>query len=471
MSAAADQGLSSRLARHVATATFEDLSDAAVRAATRSLLDALGVTLAASTLGEGCRPFVELVLADGGAPLSTVIGFGRRVPPAAAALANGAMAHALDFEDAHDTALVHPNAQTIPAVLALAETRPTTGRELITAIALGADLVCRLGLALGDEPARHGWYPPALVQAFGAAAGAARILHLDERATLDALSLTLTQVTGTAEMTRDPRSVIRGVRDAFGAQAGVHAARLAARGLAGFDRPFEGDAGLFALYTRARPDPGALVDDLGRRYEGANVSYKPWPSCRGTHGAIDAALRLHDRNIDPTAITDVVVTGPELNRMLCEPRDQRMAPRTAIDAKFSLPYTVARALVHGGVDLDAFTPAALTDPVVLSLAQRVRYEIDASPAALPTATRCRLTVTAAGVSHEIAVDTAPGGADRPVSDEALQAKFLTNAAHAAHALPVGTPERLAEVVWSLPEREDVTRDLLELLAVREPSTP
>ena len=216
--------LSATLATHVARTSFEDLPPAAVAGAKRSLLDALGVTLAASTLGEGCRPFVDLVLADGGAPVSTVVGFGRKVPPAAAALANGAMAHALDYEDAHDGALVHPNAQTVPAVLALAETRPTSGREVLTAMAVGCDLVCRLGLALRDDPARFGWYPPAILQAFGAAAGAARVLGLDAGATLDALSLTLAQATGTAEMTRGARSVVRGVRDAFGAHAGVLAA-------------------------------------------------------------------------------------------------------------------------------------------------------------------------------------------------------------------------------------------------------
>jgi 2-methylcitrate dehydratase PrpD len=453
--------LSAELAAHVAASTFDALPPEAVTAATRSLLDALGVTLAASTRGEGCRPVVDLVLADGGAPTSTVIGFGRRVPPGAAALANGAMAHALDFEDAHDAALVHPNAQTVPAVLALAEARPTPGRDVVTALAVGCDLVCRLGLALRSDPAEHGWYPPAILQAFGAAAGAARLLGLGAGATLDALSLTLAQVTGTHEMTRGDRSVVRGMRDAFGAHAGVLAARLAERGVHGFHRPFEGEAGLFALYAHGAYEPAALLDDLGQRYEGVALSYKPWPSCRGTHAAIAAALSARDEGIDPSTVTDVVVAGPALNRMLCEPRAQRVAPRTAIDAKFSLPYTVARTLIHGAPGLDAFTPAALADPVVGALAARVRYAVEGhdGPGA---ATRCRLDVVAGGTTRSLD-GRAPGGPDHPLSDADLRTKFAVNAALAAVPPDAAAVTALADAVAGLPAAGDVGRDLLALL--------
>jgi 2-methylcitrate dehydratase PrpD len=453
------EGLSATIAAHIAGTTFDDLPPEAVRGARRSLLDALGVTLAASRLGEGVRPFVDLVLADGGTPLSTVIGFGRRVPPGAAALANGAMAHALDFEDTHDGALVHPNAQTIPAVLALAETRPTSGREVLTAIAVGCDLVCRLGLALREDPAVRGWYPPAILQAFGAAAGAANVLGLDACQALDALSLTLAQATGTHEMTRSPRSVVRGVRDAFGAHAGVLAARLAERGVSGFDRPFEGDAGLFALYAGGAYEPDALLDELGRTFEIANLSYKPWPCCRGTHAAIDAAHQLRDGGLDPRTVTDVCVTGPSLNQMLCEPRDQRIRPRTAIDAKFSLPYTVARALVHRTVGFEAFTPEALEDPEVIALAALVRYQVDDGPAA---AARGRLDVVTALANHRVTVEVAPGGPDRPLSDELLGQKFASCAANAAVPLAPGTGERIKDTVAALERSTDVGADLLAL---------
>ncbi len=108
------------LARNICETRYEDLPTPVVAATKKSILDAVGVTLAAGTLGEGCKPFVDLAIAQGGKPESTIIGFGARVPAAMAAFANGAMAHALDFEDAHLGALMHPNAATIPAALAMA---------------------------------------------------------------------------------------------------------------------------------------------------------------------------------------------------------------------------------------------------------------------------------------------------------------------------------------------------------------
>ncbi len=455
--------LSRAVADHVAGATFESLPAAAVDGARRSLLDALGVTLAASTLGEGVRPFVELVTADGGTPASTIIGFGTKVPAAAAAYANGAMAHALDYEDAHDGALVHPSAPTVPAVLALAEATGASGREVLAAIAVGCDLVCRLGLALRADPAEAGWYPPALLQAYGATAGACRVLGLDGAAVLDALSLTLAQVTGTTEMTRGARSVVRGVRDAFAAHAGVRSAQLAAAGVHGFDRPFDGEAGLFALYAGGRYEPSAILDDLGRRYEGAFLTYKPWPSCRGTHAAIEAALRMHESGLDPSGITDLVVVGSRLNRMLCEPAGQRQQPSTAIDAKFSLPFTVGRALVHGRVGLDAFTPAALVDPAVLGVARLVRYEVDPDESA-GAATRCRLEVSTTTGTRVESVDPAPGGPDRPMSDDDLRAKFVDNARHAALPLGDARISRIVATVGSLDQCDDVGAELMDLFA-------
>jgi 2-methylcitrate dehydratase PrpD len=451
--------LSRAVAEHVAGATFDSLPDAAVSGAKRSLLDALGVTLAASTLGEGIRPFVDLVVADGGTATSTVVGFGVKVPAAAAAFANGAMAHALDYEDAHDGALVHPSAPTVPAVLALAESRPTTGEEVLTALAVGTDLVCRLGLALRSDPAERGWYPPVLLQAFGAAASASRLLGLDATATLDALSLTLAQVTGTSEMTRGARSVVRGVRDAFGAQAGVRAAQLAAAGVAGFDQPFEGEAGLYALYSDGLYEPAEILDDLGRRYEGARLTYKPWPSCRGTHAAIEAALLMRADGLVADDIVDVLVVGAPLNRMLCVPVEQRRKPTTAIDAKFSLPFTVGRAIVHGEVGLDAFTPGALRDPAVLAVAQRVRYQVDPddSPGAV---TRCRLEVRTGSGTRSVVVDPAPGGPDRPMSDGDLRAKFVDNASHSAVSLADDQVARIVDVIAILESCVDIDVDLM-----------
>ena len=157
--------------------------------------------------------------------------------------------------------------------------------------------------------------------------------------------------------------MIRAVREAFPAQIAVQAAQLARRGVRGFDAPLEGRDGFFRLFAANRYDAAALFADLGSRWHIEQLSFKPWPSCRGTHAAIECALELR-REIDLRDIHAIRIEGNEVQRMLAEPAQRKRAPQTAIDAKFSLPFTVATALVAGKVDLDSFTPTARVHPGV-----------------------------------------------------------------------------------------------------------
>lgn len=464
--------VSAVIADHVASVRFDDLDVATIAAAKRSLLDAIGVSLAATGLGEGCGAFVDHVAAAGGAPEAVVWNTAHRVPAAAAALANGALAHALDFEDAHDGALVHPNGPTVPAAIAVAERVGASGADLLTALAAGADLVCRLGLALDHDPALDGWYPPAILQPFGAAAAASILLNLDATATLDALSLTLATTTGTAEMVRSPRSVLRAVRDGFGAEAGVRAALLAAAGVGGFERPFDGHAGLFALYARGAWSSETLVDGLGIRYAGVDLSFKRWPSCRGTHGAIQAALDARPVVVSRGGIgrvAGITVAGIALNQMLAEPRGQRVTPATAIDAKFSLPFTVAHALVHGAVGLDAFSSEARTDADVLALADRVRFVVDDT---IHDPSGARLVIEFEPVGGEPApsiereVGAAVGAPGDPLGDVDLRDKFRHNVAVASPPLDPAHGDAIIRAVDRLETLQ--ASDLANLLHRSQP---
>lgn len=455
---------SAMLAKYVANTVYEDLPGKAVEMTKMSLLDALGVTLAAGGLCQECRAFVEIALESGGKKESTILGFGDRVPAHMAAFANGAMAHALDFEDAHDLALVHPNAASVPAALATAESiGKVNGKDLITALAVGCDVVCRLGLALDVNPGEYGWYIPPILGSFGAAAAVGKLLSLDETQILDAFSLTLCQSTCSAELRYSPRCDIRAVRDAFAAQAGVLSAKLARKGVKGFDHPFEGKAGLFSLYANGRYDGLRLIEDLGTKFEGANVSFKPWPACRGTHTYIEAALQiLKEHAPDPDDIADVRVIVSSFNRMLCEPEDVKKAPRTAIDAKFSIPFTVATALYHGEVGLGHFTPERLKDENVLQLAQKIRYELD--PAlSLREATRGFLEIrTKSNRTYAKRIDQAYGHPDNPVSREAVVAKFMACAHQARKKIPEDSLKEAVERILALEEIKDV-RQIVELI--------
>ena len=250
------------------------------------------MSVAASGLAPECLPFVRLARAEGAAPVCSILGFDERTSPSAArASLNGALAHALDFEDAHDPSLSHPNAQTVPVLLALAESEGgISGRDFLAAQAVGCDLTCRLSLALGQVLAARGWYPPSLLAGFGATAAAANLLRLDERQTLDAFSLVLGQLGSHGQILGSTGSVIRSVRDAFPAQAALVSALLARDGVPGFDAPFEGPGGLCSTYAGGEGDLAAALDTLGSEYAGAGISFKPWPSCRATHAFVEGAL-------------------------------------------------------------------------------------------------------------------------------------------------------------------------------------
>lgn len=444
------------LARNIADIHYDDIPVPAIDAAKKSFLDALGVTLAASTLGEGCQAFVDLALAMEGVQESTILGFGARAPALMAAFANGSMAHALDFEDVHDSAPVHPNAATIPAALAVAESvGDVSGKRFLTAMVLGCDLTCRLGLALKENPLESGWYIPPILGAFGATAAACKLLDPTAEQVVDAFSLTLCQTTCSAELTVSPRSVVRSVRDAFSAKAGVLSALLAQRGVTGFERPIEGEGGLFSLYSRGNYDPMPLTNELGRTFEGANVSVKPWPSCRGTHAYIEAALHiLSETSLEPSEVAGIKVVVSPVNKMLCEPQRSKKKPATAIDAKFSIPFVLATALLRGGVRLDHFTPRALADQDVLQMAGKVTYEVD-SGLTLKEAVRGFVQIDTGEATLSRRVDLPLGHPQNPISQETLVSKFMDCAMHSARRISDRKLEEVVELTANLEQVEDV----------------
>ncbi len=455
--------VSEKIATHLAEVQFEQLPASAVDAAKRSLLDALGVMLGASGLGEGCEAFASLAGDESPAGPCWLWGWGTTAALLPAVLANGALAHALDFEDAFDEAPCHPNAALVPAALALTQARgPISGPTLITAIAAGCDLVCRLALGLRSDPADGGWYWPPILGAFGAAACAGRLLRLSPAQMLDALSLTLCQSTCSAELKYSRRSVVRAVRDGFSAHAGLLSALLAQRGVAGFEQPIEGRAGLYALYARGQWEPQALTQRLGMHFYGAEVSFKPWPSCRGTHALIEAALGLRrSPGFRLADIGELRTYGGSVQQMLTEPRAQKLRPQTAIDAKFSIPFTVASALVHGELTLRSFRAEALADPKVLALAGRVSFQVE-STADDPTAGALEIVMRDGQVLSKRVIHPR-GHYSSPLSWQELCAKFQMCAAEARVPLSNLQSTRLLQFIQELEQQPDATGALAGIL--------
>ena len=461
-------GLSVILARHVHSVRWNDLPEKAVVAAKASIIDAIGVMHAASGLGEGCEAFAQLAQDFGGNGPSTVIGWNFHTSPMMAAFANGAMAHALDFEDTHDATLVHPHAATVPAGLATAEyVGGVTGRDFVTAIAVGADLSCRLALGLVESVEKRGFYFIPMLSAYGAAATAAKLLGLSEKEIVQSFALASCQSVFSDALVSYPPSHLRAIRDGFSAKAGVTAALLAQRGVEAFDRPIEGPGGLYANFANGQCDETRMLCDLGAVFEGVNVSSKPWPSCRGTHAFVEAALSIaRETKFSINQIERIDVKISPFFSILCEPLAQKRRPKTAIDAKFSVPFTVAVALARGNVTLEDFLPGKLDDPRLHALADRVFHEVEVT---WPheQSTRGALTITLAdrrAFSRDIREPF--GHPLNPMDSGAVIRKFVVCLASARNPVGAGATQEMAARLGAIEQ----VADMRDIFAEKRQST-
>jgi 2-methylcitrate dehydratase PrpD len=454
-------GLSLTLAAHAVDTPYESLPPTAIHAVRRCLVDAFGVALAGGGLGQAAPAFIDMARACGSGPCK-LIGLNLTAAPAVAALVNGALSHALDYEDTHDAGLVHPNGTALPAALAIAQLRgDVSGPEFITAMAVATDITCRLGMAMGNVDTPRGWSIRPLLGTYGATAAAGRLLGLDAGQMVEAFALAFCQATSSAGFFSYAPSHMREVRDGFGAQAAVTAALLAQRGVRCYDQPIEGRHGVFALYAGGEYDPQRVLEGLGEVYEGERLSFKPWPSCRGTHAFVESALVLRGAaDFTPEDIERVELDVSDMFGVLCQPFEQKCAPQTANDAKFSLPFTTATALVHGRLGLAQFMPEGLNDKEVHALARRIQCHVR-PPGPIAHALKGTLTLHLRdGRQRSHAVSKPLGDPDRALSDEALLDKFVDCASYGVHAMAPDVARRAALAIARVHETSDLSALLI-----------
>lgn len=450
------------LAEFASNTEYETLPPNVVALSKRVLLDTIGVMLGATTLEKAVLPVIELVKEGGGKEESTIIGFGGKVPCWNAAFANGALSHALDYSTS-DSRGVAPGGVTVPAGLAMAERIPhTSGKQLITAIAVGNEVLMRICAAINRNPMEFGWVSPMLLGVFGAAVTAGKIAGLGPKQMMDAMGIALHQAGGTWEMAEDPASTFRAVRNCFVNKTGVLVALLAQGGLSAARDPLGGKHGLYHQYYQGGYDPSVLTKGLGSEYRFETISFKPYPSCRDTHTSIDAALRLaRQHDIVPEQVEEIRLTVGPMGEKLCVPKEQRCLPQTSIEAKFSLPFTVGTAIARRKVTLAEFTPSGITDPEVLSLANRVSYRLGkGSPGVDPGIIDIRLKN--GRVLHEEVVNP-PGGPQSPLSQEDLIEKFRDCASYALKPLPSSDVDAIIAYIRDLENRRSLS-DLIERIS-------
>lgn len=450
------------LAKNIVNTKYEDLPAEVVQATKNSILDTIGVILAATTLGEeGVKETIELIRQAGGKEESTIIGFGDKTVSWMAAFANGSMAHQLDYDDTHDVAIVHPGAATVPAACAIAERQGNiTGKEFITAVALGCDVTCRLALPLTRRSVDYSWLPMPVFGKFGAAAAAGKLLRLDETQMVNAFGIVLNQASVSRQCAYAPGSSVRAIYNAFVGEAGVLSALLAQKGIRGDKDCLEGKYGLYNICWLGDSDPAKLTANLGKRFEGADVSFKPWPCCRSKHSFIEATLDLvKEHDIKPEDVEEIIAV-----RGVPEEMDETLPPKTSIDARFSLPFILGVAIAGKRVSLQDFTPEGLSNPVALELARRVTYRFEEQFKTAGVEIGMVEIKTKGGRKYSSKQVRFPyGHPENPIIKKDLEAKFRDCASYSVNCL---SPERIDEIIQALGSLEKVRNvsQVIRLLA-------
>ena len=445
-----NESLSPMLADFAAGLSYEGLSPELVRTVKHSVLDTLGGCIIAGAAEPAAR-IASGVLADlGGIPESTVLPGTARTNCLFAALANGVAAHALEMDDVHREAIIHPSAAVLPAVLAVAERTGASGRELLVAALAGMEVFIRVSLGVGKSHYRC-WHTTATCGTFGAAVGAGKLLGLDREGFIQALGSAGTQAAGLWECLADS-AMSKQLHPGKAAMNGILSALLAARGFTGAGRILEGEKGFFRATSRDA-DPHRVVDGLGTVFHTARISLKHHASCGHTHSPIDAALAAARGRL--TSIGDVARVQVHVSRNALDLLGQ-VSATTPYLAKFCLPFCIATALAGGRVDLEAFTQERLGDPAIRSLMERIELlEDPAFTASFPRKWQARVRIaTVDGRVLEAATDYPKGDPENPLSQDEVLGKFR----HLTRGfVDEARAERLSDRVLCLEEQGDVRR--------------
>jgi 2-methylcitrate dehydratase PrpD len=449
--------LSTELAIWASSLGFEDLPDDVIEATKLRVMDVVGLSLAGAEtpFGKSTRA-AALALSPAGP--CRILGTGDRVGVTTAAFANGAFSQALEFDDTHNESIVHMSSPAVAAALALAEIGPVSGRDMITAIALGNEISCRVGSVASGQFHKRGFHPTALFGTFGVTYLAAKLLGLDARQMAQAAGICGSFASGLLQCWVDGTQT-KFLHPGWAAQSAITAAMLAREGTTGPAEVFEGRFGLFASHlqdaTGSLADYGRINHDLGAHWESRNSSFKPFPAAHVLHPYISAILRLrtkHDIRMADVESVECPVTQFIVG-IVCEPTDEKFAPASDSHGRVSLQYSLAEALARGSLGKNAYRAESLRNPEILGLARRVRYYVDP---AYPGPGRFKGEVTIrlkdGRTFHELE-EYNRGSAENPMTYEEIRAKFDENA---GGFLSAARREKLASLIRSLNALSDAS---------------
>lgn len=432
------------LANYVVNSRWQDIPAAARREAVRSMVNWVGCCLG------GClHPATDNALAAlaefSGPAEATVLGRRERLDILHASLLNGITSHALDYDDTHLATIIHPAGPVASAILALGERLDTNGEDFMHAFILGVETECRIGNAVYPSHYDRGYHITGTAGVFGAAAAAGKLLGLSEQQMIWALGIAATQSAGLKVMFG---TMCKPFHPGRAAQNGLTAALLASKNFTSTEQGIEAAEG-FAYTLSDEQDFGEIVDGLGESFEVTLNTYKPFACGIVTHPIIDGCIQL--RNSHNLVADQVESVSLRVNPLVLQ-LTGKTNPQTGLESKFSIYHASSVAIIRGVAGPREFTDEVVRDPGVIALRDRVRATVDEAVSEEEAFVSVRLRN---GRTVETHIRHAIGSVENPMSDEALEHKFLDQA---QDVMAADGLRALIDACWDI-ENLDSVREL------------
>jgi 2-methylcitrate dehydratase PrpD len=433
--APAPKDVTRTLAHYLVTAKYEDLPANVRKEGVRTLLNWVGVAI-----GGSHHQTVDIAVAAlspfSGPAQASLFGRRERFDIMNAAFINGVSSHIFDYDDTHLKTIIHPAGPVASAILALSEMQPVSGKEFLNALVLGVETECRIGNSVYPNHYDVGWHITGTAGVFGSAAAVGKLLNLNEQQMVWALGIAASQPTGLRESFG---SMNKSFNPGKAASNGIFAALLAAKNFTSSDGMIEAKRG-WANTISTKQDYNEILGDLGKRYEAALNTYKPFACGIVMHPAIDAAIQL--RNENKLTADQIERVDLKVHPLVIELTGKK-TPREGLEGKFSIYHAVAVALVEGAGGEKQFSDRAVTDPTVVALRSKV------NPVITPGIDAAQVDMTIVlkdGRQLHRYIEHAIGSVEKPMSDQQLETKFSDLA---DGIIPAPAIRRVMDACWNV----------------------
>lgn len=451
-------GATRTVAEYAAGLRFEELPASAIEHAKQAILDCIGIAVRARFDAESSAPIARAVGGLGASGTCTGIGHGAIYPPQYAALLNGAYFHTLDYDDTHVGGSLHPAAPIVAAALAMVEESGASGAALLRGIIAGYDVIAHISeTASAKVHYDRGFHPTATAGTFGATAAIFNALDGTAGQLENAFGINVSQAAGSLQFLENG-SWIKRLHVGLTAHNAVLAYRFSQAGVVGSSKALEGGSGFYHAYSDG-VDPDAYLDRLGKPHAIEETAFKPYPSCRFTHAALDELVAMVlELDLKPEEVESLRIALPRTGMdLVAYPEAYKRAATSVVDGQFSMYFLAAVAILKRRFGWDDY--GMLGDPRIAALVQRIRVEEDPEVEKLYPRMAALVELRARGKSLRRLSDTPKGEPERPLTWEEIIAKFddLAGVAYAP-----ARRERIVQLVRGLDHAADV-RALTEQL--------